>query len=85
MNYQWQTPFRLAFELLAFVTGWILVAVVVFIAVATVLGLVAGVIKTIKKFDVKKEEQAQPLLGVVDPTPTMNMNLSNFHNMNSND
>jgi hypothetical protein len=73
MNYEWQTPFRFAFELLAFLTGWALVAVVLFIGVAIVAGLVTGVKKGLNTLDLPKKksepEKVEPLLGVVSPEP----------------
>lgn len=79
MNYEWQTPFRLALELLAFLVGWTLVAFIVFFIVAVSLGLLRGTKQLLKKDKPKTEEKTderdnlgQPMLGVVGPPDNLN-------------
>lgn len=96
MNYEWQTPFRLAFEILAFLAGWTLVAIVLFLGMAIIFGLVSGIKKGMKTLDIelpkKKQETAEPekpvetLLGVV-PTAspvTYEPNIMETQTMNLN-
>jgi hypothetical protein len=79
MDINWKLPFEILAELFLFVLGWTLVAVMVFITFAIILGLVKGTKQVIvgsKKENKAKtaktvEEPLQPMLGVVEPADNL--------------
>jgi hypothetical protein len=49
MDINWQHPFQLAGELFLFVFGWTLVAIVAFIALAVIAGVIKAIVGIFKK------------------------------------
>lgn len=79
MDYQWQYPFKLALELLAFLVGWTLVAIIIFFIIAVAIGLYRAITESFKKSKNKVDEQtdkestpSKSMLGVVEPPDNLN-------------